>query len=230
MRTYIIILCALVFSKSQADSKQIDLSLLITQSDTIVYGIIIEHNELTFTFEIKGGITSDTGIIHVNKFQDWPCGHRWTSYKIGQRLMLFLQRNNNKLAIMGGGDEGEFPLKDNKIYIPTGALILPPPPPPPLHPQKIDSSLILFWPNEIQIDPTHTSAFRGVEWDLHDLLSDIQFIRKNLQYTITPNDNRIKWALVCSRQELLPRVQKSKIVEWCFHDKLGITQDSLREH
>ena len=230
MRTYIIILCALVFSKSQADSKQIDLSLLITQSDIIVYGIIIEHNELTFTFEIKGGITSDTGIIHVNKFQDWPCGHRWTSYKIGQRLMLFLQRNNNKLAIMGGGDEGEFPLKDNKIYIPTGALILPPPPPPPLHPQKIDSSLILFWPNEIQIDPTHTSAFRGVEWDLHDLLSDIQFIRKNLQYTITPNDNRIKWVLVCSRQELLPRVQKSKIVEWCFHDKLGITQDSLREH
>jgi hypothetical protein len=227
MRTFIIILCALFFSKSQADSKQIDISMLITQSDIIVYGIITEQDELTFTFEIEGGITSDTGIIHVNKFQDWPCGHRWTSYKIGQCLMLFLQRNNNKLTIMGGGDEGEFPIKDNKIYISTGALILPPPP---LHPQKIDSSLIFFWPKEIQIDPTHTSAFRGVEWDLYDILSDIQFIRKNLQYTNTPNDNRIKWALVCTRKELLPRVQKSKIVEWCFQDKLGITQESLREH
>ena len=157
MRTFIIILCALFFSKSQADSKQIDISMLITQSDIIVYGIITEQDELTFTFEIEGGITSDTGIIHVNKFQDWPCSHRWTSYKIGQCLMLFLQRNNNKLTIMGGGDEGEFPIKDNKIYISTGALILPPPP---LHPQKIDSSLIFFWPNEIQIDPTHTPAFR----------------------------------------------------------------------
>ena len=100
MRTFIIILCALFFSKSQADSKQIDISMLITQSDIIVYGIITEQDELTFTFEIEGGIISDTGIIHVNKFQDWPCGHRWTSYKIGQCLMLFLQQNNNKLTLI----------------------------------------------------------------------------------------------------------------------------------
>lgn len=224
MRLFLLLIMGALLGQvvKATDFKDTDFAKLVTKADKIVYGRIIELKESSFIFKIEESITHDTGIIEVNKLieSEWSA-KRWTPYEEYQCMLLFLEQRGDKLNVIGGQNEGEFPIKKNIIFIPSNAL--PIPPPPPLDGSILDSSLIYFTPKNIIIDSSIQYYFWGIEWDLVDLISDIEFIRKNLKYQNKYSDSRKNWELVGTKEEVLERASQSKIIAWCFASKLGIT-------
>lgn len=54
----------------------------------------------------------------VDKFEDWTCASRFTSYKSRQKEFLFVKKNKatGHYYPLGAGNEGEVPIIDNFVY------------------------------------------------------------------------------------------------------------------
>ncbi|MEQ8714017.1 MAG: hypothetical protein RIC80_13430 [Cyclobacteriaceae bacterium] len=85
---------------------------LAIKADKIVFGTIQSIGFQRVTLKIEGSLTGETDSITFNKVT-----HRWTEYKVGQRVLLFLEYWDRQLEVMSSGHEGEYPITDDSIYI-----------------------------------------------------------------------------------------------------------------
>lgn len=112
-------------SIARADYEPIPLHELIGGSDIIVLGKIAKVQEHTFfleDYQIVFGPTRD-GPLEVKRFVDWSGNTRWTDYRSGQMVLLFLIEHTDKVnnkshhwQTRGAGGEGEMPVEQGFVY------------------------------------------------------------------------------------------------------------------
>lgn len=110
---------------SQADYQPLALHELFAGSDLIVLGTITEVREKTFLLgddEVSSGPSLERP-LEVKRFVDWSGNSRWSEYRVGQEVLLFLARSGGEphdsprpWKIRGYGGEGEMPVEDGFIY------------------------------------------------------------------------------------------------------------------
>jgi hypothetical protein len=111
-----VVLCA---APASASYRQMALTDLLRQADVIVDGTITNIDERTFTLETKSVIAGlvSTKSLRVSKFFDWTCARRWAPYAAGQRVLLFLEKNEvGNWRVLGAGNEGEFPIAEGCVF------------------------------------------------------------------------------------------------------------------
>ncbi|MBS1635709.1 MAG: hypothetical protein JST26_07275 [Bacteroidetes bacterium] len=96
------------------------LPALVEKSDIIVYGRILSVNKESFRIltirKIKSFTSGDT--LTLQKFANWSCASRYTSYKAGQEAIYFIQTDTaHVLRVMGAANEGELVVKEKVAYI-----------------------------------------------------------------------------------------------------------------
>ncbi len=109
--TILILLISLAARSSDPYSPR-KLYELAIKADKIVYGTIQSIGFQRVTLKIEGSITGETDSVTFNKVT-----HRWTDYKVGQRVLLFLEYWDRQLEVMSSEHEGEFPIVENSIYL-----------------------------------------------------------------------------------------------------------------
>ncbi|SFP81570.1 hypothetical protein SAMN04515668_0446 [Hymenobacter arizonensis] len=96
------------------------LAELVDESDLIFHGVIVSVQEKSITVKplnvVKGARPEAT--ITLDKFEDWTCASRFTSYKVGQQEFLFLRKSKTTGVYfpLGSGNEGEIPVLNQKVY------------------------------------------------------------------------------------------------------------------
>jgi hypothetical protein len=119
----------LCLAPSAADARYRRLSLpeLSLRADLVVAGRITEVRPTTYVFEIETIVagTSEARSLEIVQFRNWKCARRWTTYAVGQRLLVFLAKKesspeNPRWKVLGSGCEGEMPIIDELVYVVTG--------------------------------------------------------------------------------------------------------------
>ncbi|MFZ6052748.1 hypothetical protein [Halocola ammonii] len=201
---------------AKADYVPVDLYAMMLKAEKIVYGEIISLDSLTFTLEIEGSVTGDTGNVTVKRFQDWPCAHRWTDYRTGQRLFLFLHTSNGAMETMSAGNEGELPICQDSIYINSSSLI---PPPPKGLEAKRDTGL-----NSIEFFESRThmlfgEGYYGYSMSLQNFLTAIHRIRGCFDIETKYDHYRVEKAkLLCSVEKTQKLIAIDKIFRWTYKE------------
>jgi hypothetical protein len=104
----------------KSDYSPVPIHEMILSADLAVYGTIDSITNHHFFLKIKKKCFGEykDSIIRIKQFHNWTCAQRWTDYKTGQTIFLFLIKDNNKeWKIMSAGGEGEFPISDRNIYV-----------------------------------------------------------------------------------------------------------------
>jgi len=124
--TVVVFLTLLFSANTRADFQPLTLPELFEKSDLIVLGVIESFDDNNFTLrqtEVYFGNVGSTP-IRVKKYMDWPGGLRWSSYRTGQSVLLFLSRPTTDDGIAGEpwrirglGGEGEMPIDDRAIFV-----------------------------------------------------------------------------------------------------------------
>lgn len=184
---------------------------LILNADKIVYGQIIAVDSTTFTLKIEGSITGDTGVLTIEKFEDWTCGMRWTKYRLKQTGLFFLKKYNGRLDVMGGGNEGELPIFKNEIYVNGLSL------------SQNNSSKNLknkanktyrwedFYKTTLEV---HGGRFYGVKMDLRTFLQTID----DIQSCFKLNSDQQTAELICSADKIDRLLIEDKIFRWTYRE------------
>lgn len=103
-----------------------DLEDLIGYSDLILLGEITDVKQSTFVLRIEEVLAGDFQApqIEIKKFKDWTCSRRWTAYSVGQREIVFLEKNSNQqnakkldqYVLRSAGSESEWPVDNELAY------------------------------------------------------------------------------------------------------------------
>lgn len=114
----------LVSINARADYQPLALTELFGGSDLIILGTIESVGKDRFRFsetEVYAGDIGDAP-VQVNKYRDWTGGRRWSAYRAGQTVLLFLSKPGEEDAagepwrIRGLGGEGEMPIENGGIF------------------------------------------------------------------------------------------------------------------
>ncbi|GGY07070.1 hypothetical protein GCM10007160_38210 [Litchfieldella qijiaojingensis] len=99
---------------------------LFGQSELIVRGTIEEVKDKTFLlgeFEVLHGPNPDKP-LEIKRFIDWSGNSRWSGYRVGQEVLLFLagpedasNADSPPWNIRGYGGEGEMPVEHGFVYL-----------------------------------------------------------------------------------------------------------------
>jgi hypothetical protein len=93
---------------------------LILKDVLIIEGKIDALSDTAFVVKINNilsGIYAEK-TIGIERFNNWTCGSRWTTYEIGHNAVFFLGQSENGLwHVVGGGNEGELPILKDSIYV-----------------------------------------------------------------------------------------------------------------
>ncbi len=183
----------------KADYSPTPLNYMILEADLAVYGEIDSMADKYFFLKIKNkvfGNYNDTA-IKVKKFQDWRCAVRWTKYEVGQKVFLFLQKDENKdWSIMSGGGEGELPIVEDTIYI-----------------YSYYSTYMPF-PKNYEVYKIYGAKFSGLELNLNQFSEAVAGIRAC--FRLTKGKMRVddKIELMCTSEKLDIYKSKSKLNNW----------------
>lgn len=208
----IFILCLLTISYNcRAEYKPLDLYEMAIKAEKIVYGTIIGLDSTTFTLKIEGSLTSDSGNIKIERFENWPCASRWTEYKVGQQLFLFLITWNGKLVSMSGGNEGELPVFNNSVFIHGFSLPIPPPPPP--KGIKLRKDILYF---DVGRHHVYGAKYFGMEWKQDDFIEAISYIRGCFDFSYGQYREETNWRINCDTDELQDIASRNKLVNWVY--------------
>ncbi|MDF1698326.1 MAG: hypothetical protein P1U56_20925 [Saprospiraceae bacterium] len=201
-----IILALLLFNQlhAKADYAPMALHELIIKSDKIVYGEIVELSSEHFKFKVKGSLTGDKGVLKIRRFMDWTCASRWTKYETGQKLLLFLFSNNDKLHIMGAGDEGELPISDNSVYVHGLSLGY----------VNGDQNDILNSDFTFPIEQynLYGADYFGNKFELNEFLESAAFIRQCFNLEKGEYFGMFDWEFSCDFQVIKAKAKKSLII------------------
>ena len=94
---------------------------MVGASPLIVVGEIVSLDAKTFEINVlrtvAGERPSPSSTLRIRRFKDWTCSARWAPYTTGQRVLLFLRRDERTRketgtpwVIRSAGGEGEMPI------------------------------------------------------------------------------------------------------------------------
>jgi hypothetical protein len=123
----ILAVLAWLAGSAHADYEPLPLPELFAGSDLIALGTIAEVRDTIFElgdFEVLFGPATEGPALPVERFRDWSGNARWSRYRPGQRVLLFLARPRETASgatppwrIRGAGGEGEMPVEDGHVYL-----------------------------------------------------------------------------------------------------------------
>ncbi len=114
-KTLLILLAFFLSIKAEADYFPLRLYDMILNADKICWGSI-EKLDSTF-FYVADNSSSKHQLIKVKRFKNWTCASRYANYKVGQKVILFLQNEKKHFSIMSAGGEGEIPIINDSVSI-----------------------------------------------------------------------------------------------------------------
>ena len=184
---------------------------MILNADKIVYGQIVAIDSTTFAFKINGSITGDTGIIIVEKFENWTCASRWTNYRSGQTAFLFLDTANGKLNVMGGGNEGELPIYKNSVHISGLSLLQNRSSNNPRNKANKTSKWEDFDKRTFEL---YGSIYYGIQLDLPTFIESVDNIRSCFRLN---SDNQTA-KLICPKEKVEKLLTVDKLFRWTYRE------------
>ncbi|MBU0763675.1 MAG: hypothetical protein KJ607_02445, partial [Bacteroidetes bacterium] len=200
------------FFSCRADYSPLPLHYMILNADLALFGEIIAADEKTFTLKIEGEAFGDYNgaQITVKRFSDWTCAWRWTEYAEGQKVFLFLNRQEDgDWEIMSAGGEGEMPVHNGKVYL-SGYY-----------------GYTMPFVDYIRIDTTgkdhhynhqayelYGAVYQGVELNLEEFRDAVSRIRSCFIYKKGNKapDDRIETN--CTKDDLIGIRERSKLHNW----------------
>jgi hypothetical protein len=206
-RVVAIVMLLIISLASQAEYTSLALYEMAIKADIVVYGTIENVSSHAFSLKVERSLTGENGSLIIQKFEDWACARRWTAYKRGQRVFLFLKRYKGDLHIMSGGGEGEFPIEDSNIYIHGFTVAIPPPPPP----KGIVLKESLYF--DVTLYNVHQAEYFGYKMKLSEFIKSIELIRNCFDYD-SDSVSITKVYFKCSQEELIALSSKDKLVKW----------------
>lgn len=134
MKLYCKIFLLLLFCNNVfADYGYMSLPQLVCNADYGVVGTIVKVDMNYFYLKTEQFVlnTLDRDTLPIVKFENWPCGKRYSEYKVGQRELVFFRKSNYviddyELIGYGGGDEFELPIFGDTIKYQKGYNLLQP--------------------------------------------------------------------------------------------------------
>ena len=113
-------------SLATADYRPPPLFDMVGCSDLVAVGRVQALKQDTYLLKIGKVLVgeSKTDVIEIVRFRDWLCSWRWASYRVGQRLVVFVDQNvtqSNELnrpifSLRSAGCESEFPIEDDYVF------------------------------------------------------------------------------------------------------------------
>lgn len=198
---------------ARADYDPLSLYEMIIKAEKIVHGTITELDSISLTLKIDGSLTSDSGLIKVERFENWTCASRWTEYQVGQMVFMFLTTWNGKLVAMSGGNEGELPILNNLVFIHGFSIpILPPPPPKGV---KRNTDIVYFDTKHYDV---YGEKYYGTKWRFKDFINSVAFIRNCFEFEYGKYHTITNWKIKCKLQEIELEASKSKLVRWVYEE------------
>ncbi len=208
-----------IFSNSaKAKYRPVELYEMIIKAEKIVYGTISELDSTSLTLKIDGSLTNDSGILKVERFEDWTCASRWTQYKVGQRVFMFLSTWKGKLITMSAGNEGELPIVDKSVFI--HGFTIPIPPPPPTKGVELSNDFLYF---NVGHHDVYGDKYYGIECELKEFIRNVSFIRKCFDFEYGLYRTHTNWKIKCESKEIEQMSIQSKIIKWVY-EKLRKTR------
>jgi hypothetical protein len=119
-----VLFMVLIGGPARADYQPLPLTELFATSDLVALGNIAAVDETTFVvedYQVLAGAPPEAPLV-VKRFRDWSGNARWSPYRAGQRVLLFLTAAESTPSgkpiwkIRGLGDEGEMPVEDGYVY------------------------------------------------------------------------------------------------------------------
>jgi hypothetical protein len=109
---------------ARADYISLSFSALAQEAEVIALGKIVRVDESTYDLDIEQVIALERRLpwipsrLKVLRFRNWTCAARWSEYKAGQRLLVFLAKDRecDCWAAIGAGNEGEMPVENRRVY------------------------------------------------------------------------------------------------------------------
>jgi len=117
---FLLLLFSICSQKLKADYMPLSLPDMIMMSELIVVGTIQFTDSAFFTLEIEQKVYGNYSekSVRVKKFVDFSCAARWMPYAAGQKVLLFLDRNDaQEWVILSDGGEGELPVDNDNVYL-----------------------------------------------------------------------------------------------------------------
>ena len=213
MKTLITIVILFFSSISlKADYLPLDLYGMILGAEKIAFGEITELDTLTFTLKVERNLTGQETELEIDRFENWPCAHRWTNYKVGQHLFLFIVTRNGRLFSMGAGNEGELPIRNGLVYINSFSLDPPPPPRPDgKHNKTLEMDLI-----ESNRYKLYGGNYFGHETILELFASTVKKIRNCFEIS-SGKYYQIKEVLIkCDEGDFDNEIENNKLLSWAY--------------
>jgi hypothetical protein len=212
-KVLIAILLFLLTSATKAYYIPLPLYSMVLKAEKIVSGEIISLDSMTFTIKIENSLTGEKGMLTIEKFNDWTCAQRWTEYRIGQKMFLFLITHEGRLVTMSGGNEGELPMIRDSIFI--SGRSLPPSPPEDLSKEESDK-----WPYkeyfETKSYEISGAPFYGCRFSLVDFIKTVNAIRECFNVK-SGSYGEIKSAeIICEKDKVDERKSTDKLFRWTY--------------
>ncbi|NER09820.1 hypothetical protein SAMN06265375_101661 [Muriicola jejuensis] len=179
---------------------------LAFKSEIILLGEIISVDEGTIEVRVVKSINYSASAITIQKFEDWICGKRWGPYKKGQQGVFFLRRMNDRIYPMGGGNEGEMPVHEDKVYMHATTL------------SKTDR-VKHFESSRLEVDDQgYNNPYRGYAMDLEEFWEAAVSLKKCFTCNFSIMGKMTDIHLLCSAQQVEDLKQKNPVFRWAVKE------------
>ena len=180
------------------------LNKLILKADKILYGEITCIDETVIEVNVHGSINHNTKAITIFKFKEWDCGKRWSEYKVGDTSLFFLKLKNGGFYPLGGGNEGELPIHDDKVYVHASAF------------PSLDL-LNQFEHSKIPMeDNGFNNPYNGYALDFEDFWQATAVLEKCFTSDMNATGNLINIRQLCPTSDYESTLENNKIFNWAF--------------
>ena len=206
MKKLILLLILLLTSTIKADYISPSLNELILKADKILYGEIVCVDESVIEVSVYNSINHNSKSITIIKFKEWNCGMRWMEYEVGDTSLFFLNLKNGRYRSMGGGNEGEVPIHNDKIYV---------------HASTISTMGFVgnFDRSDLQMeDNGYNNPYNGYVMDLNDFWQATTVIKKCFKSEISKTGNLVNIQQLCAATDYESTMKENKILNWAISE------------
>lgn len=206
MKKLIFLFMFLLTSTLKADYVPPSLNELILKADSILYGEIICVDETVIEVKVYNSIDHDLDSITILKFKEWNCGKRWMEYQVGDTSLFFLKLKNGRYRTMGGGNEGELPMHNDKVYVHSSTI------------SRGDFVDQFEKSTSMMEDNGYNNPYNGYVMNFNDFWQAIGVIKKCFKSDVTATGNLFKIKHLCSNSEYESTMQQNKILYWALEE------------
>jgi hypothetical protein len=182
---------------------------MILKAERIIYGKIISIEEQTYVIQPIWSSDGQLRPVTIKKFEDWSCAQRWSKYGEGQLLFTFLVKRNGFLEGISPGDECEFPVFQDSVYIHSKTLIQPQYPPLPERKQQNPASAHAI---PSRVHQLYGSPYKGFSCELQKFILTVKNIRECFHYRKTELRTR------CEEDVLQRFALKDRVFRWTLYE------------